>query len=82
MPELIPMTDEDIITTVTVVLAAYSEKFPQLKGKGVGPETRDYRRQAFARELIARLKLSHIQFCREATHGPLMLNTGCFPPHK
>jgi hypothetical protein len=62
--EFAVLTDEDAIQTITIILAAYSEHFPQLKGKAVRPDLRDDACKAFARQLVERLKLSKTKLCR------------------
>lgn len=62
---LLPMDDDEIETTITVTLAAYSKEFPQLRGKDVRPDLRDDARRNFARTLVEHLKRSGVRFARQ-----------------
>lgn len=59
------MDDDEIIRDIKIILAAYSEKFPQLRGKAVRPDLRDDARQSFARLLVEKLKQSNVRFFKE-----------------
>lgn len=65
MPNHTILTDDEAIRDITVILAAYSEKFPQLRGKAVRPDLKDDARKAFATRLVEYLNLSGTKLCRE-----------------
>ena len=60
--QLVALSDEELEQSMCVILAAYSEHFPQLRSKAVRPDLRDQERKLFAREMVARLKASRIVF--------------------
>jgi hypothetical protein len=51
--KLVPIGDAELVQSVSIILAAHSEKFPQLKGKAVRPDHRDDARHRFAQELVS-----------------------------
>jgi hypothetical protein len=61
---LVPIDDDDLKTSIAVILAAHSDRFPQLRGAGVKPYEKDDKRQAFAHELVSRLRMSGVRFFR------------------
>ena len=70
------LDDEQAVQHICIILAAYSEHFPQLRGKGVRPDRRDDNRRAFAALLVEKLKCSKIDFYHRRTDRPLMLDSG------
>jgi hypothetical protein len=80
--EMVSMEDDEVVEQIAIILAAYGEKLPQLKGRGVRPDTKDWRHRVFARELVDHLKMGSTRFFRHKIDSPLMLNTGCFKPHR
>lgn len=63
------LSDEEAIEYLTVILAAYAEHFPQLRGKGVRPDLKDDARKAFASRLVEYLNLSNTKLCRPEKEG-------------
>jgi len=77
--KLLPLTDDELAQSITIILAAYSEKFPQLKGKAVRPDLRDEARRYFARTLVEHLRRSNVQFFR-LTYDTRADNSKWFSP--
>jgi len=82
MSEMVPLNDDEVTDAICIVLAAYGDKFPQLRGKAVRPDLRDMNRDGFARLLVEKLRQSQVRFFKEVDGRPLMLDSGCFPPHQ
>ena len=82
MPEkMVSLSDNELAQSITIILAAHSEKFPQLKGKAVRPGLRDEARRHFAMTLVEHLRRSNIHFFRRE-HNHLADNSKWFGPQK
>jgi hypothetical protein len=79
--KFLPLSDDELAQSITIILAAYSEKFAQLKGKAVRPELRDDSRRHFAMTLVEHLRRSNVHFFRR-DHNYLSGNSKWFGPQK
>jgi hypothetical protein len=61
---LVPLEDDELARHISIILAAHSNKFPQLRGKAVPPDHRDVARRRFAQELVSRLRQGRVVFFR------------------
>jgi hypothetical protein len=72
-----PLDDAEVELLMRVILAAYAEHFPQLRGKPVRPDRRDDARAAFAKLMVEKLRQSGVRFFRCVTDSSkLMLTSG------
>jgi hypothetical protein len=75
LAHLEPMSEADAVITISVILAAHSKEFPQLRGPGVGRHQTDEARHIFASKLVDHLRTGRQGLYRTVTSRPLMMDT-------